>query len=197
MCPPTVRKAVLELQRQQAHKEHLNSGRPRYGSRKIFFQRMWARLHGPSADGESAVVVESDVSPETARAEAEQAEALRNGKSVGTNPLMTPPLGGASSKEDPSRDVVRSPPSEVSNNNTDNDDNENDNDNEPDEKDEDSTVVNIQLTLNAHNHAGGIDGSKKRKLDTSTSASSGTSGQDEENDGTKKHRISSVETVEV
>lgn len=45
-CPPTIRKAVLELQRQQAHKEGLASSRPRYGSRKIFFQRMWARLHG-------------------------------------------------------------------------------------------------------------------------------------------------------
>jgi hypothetical protein len=45
-CPPTIRKAVLELQRQQAHKEGLATGRPRYGSRKIFFQRMWARLHG-------------------------------------------------------------------------------------------------------------------------------------------------------
>jgi hypothetical protein len=63
-CPPNVRKAVLELQRQQAHNEHLTNGRyrrPRYGSRKIFFQRMWARLHGVSEDGETAVVVEADV----------------------------------------------------------------------------------------------------------------------------------------
>lgn len=45
-CPPHVRQAVLELQRQQAAKEGLSSHRPRYGSRKIFFQRMWARLHG-------------------------------------------------------------------------------------------------------------------------------------------------------
>jgi hypothetical protein len=45
-CPPTIRKAVVELQRQQAHKEGLATTRPRYGSRKIFFQRMWARLHG-------------------------------------------------------------------------------------------------------------------------------------------------------
>lgn len=45
-CPPHIRTAVLELQRQQAAKEGIASGRPRYGSRKIFFQRMWARLHG-------------------------------------------------------------------------------------------------------------------------------------------------------
>ncbi|KAG7347938.1 hypothetical protein IV203_016643 [Nitzschia inconspicua] len=51
-CPPTIRKAVLELQRQQAHKEGLASNRPRYGSRKIFFQRMWARLHGKNQPDE-------------------------------------------------------------------------------------------------------------------------------------------------
>lgn len=45
-CPPAVRQAVLELQREQAIKEANSNGRPRYGSRKIFFQRMWARLHG-------------------------------------------------------------------------------------------------------------------------------------------------------
>merc|ERR1712137_670611 len=45
-CPPHIRQAVLELQRHQAAKEGMTSGRPRYGSRKIFFQRMWARLHG-------------------------------------------------------------------------------------------------------------------------------------------------------
>jgi hypothetical protein len=48
-CPPQVRQAVLELQRQQAAKEGIAAGRPRYGSRKIFFQRMWARLHGSRA----------------------------------------------------------------------------------------------------------------------------------------------------
>jgi hypothetical protein len=45
-CPPHIRQAVLELQRQQAAKEGIAAGRPRYGSRKIFFQRIWARLHG-------------------------------------------------------------------------------------------------------------------------------------------------------
>merc|ERR1740130_1376513 len=59
-CPSDVRKAVLELQRQQAHKENLTTGRPRYGSRKIFFQRMWARLHGQSEDGVTAIVVDAD-----------------------------------------------------------------------------------------------------------------------------------------
>jgi hypothetical protein len=47
-CPPHIRQAVLELQRQQTAREGMASGRPRYGSRKIFFQRVWARLHGES-----------------------------------------------------------------------------------------------------------------------------------------------------
>lgn len=45
-CPPHIRQAINELQRQQAAREGMSSGRPRYGSRKIFFQRVWARLHG-------------------------------------------------------------------------------------------------------------------------------------------------------
>lgn len=49
-CPPHVRQAVLDLQRQQAAKEGMAAGRPRYGSRKIFFQRLWARLHGSKTD---------------------------------------------------------------------------------------------------------------------------------------------------
>jgi hypothetical protein len=49
-CPAHLRQAVLELQRQQAAKEGIAAGRPRYGSRKIFFQRIWARLHGSKTD---------------------------------------------------------------------------------------------------------------------------------------------------
>jgi hypothetical protein len=45
-CPAPIRNAVLELQRQQEEREGLSTGRPRYGSRKIFFQRVWSRLHG-------------------------------------------------------------------------------------------------------------------------------------------------------
>jgi len=45
-CPAEIRDAVNELQRQQAAREGMSTGRPRYGSRKIFFQRVWARLHG-------------------------------------------------------------------------------------------------------------------------------------------------------
>mmetsp|Transcript_103932 Transcript_103932/g.291077 ORF Transcript_103932/g.291077 Transcript_103932/m.291077 type:complete len:332 (-) Transcript_103932:202-1197(-) len=49
-CPAHIRQAVNELQRQQAAKEGTTAGRPRYGSRKIFFQRVWARLHGNKTD---------------------------------------------------------------------------------------------------------------------------------------------------
>lgn len=52
-CPPEVRAAVHELQRQQAVAEGLASGRPRYGSRKIFFQRVWSRLHGKPSHEDS------------------------------------------------------------------------------------------------------------------------------------------------
>jgi hypothetical protein len=62
-CPPNVREVVVELQRQQTIRDALavaNGGssdstpnvagttsttRPRYGSRKIFFHRVWSRLH--------------------------------------------------------------------------------------------------------------------------------------------------------
>ena len=53
-CPPEVRLALLALQRDQNDKDRAvkdNHGstfesRPRYGSRKVFFQRIWDRLHG-------------------------------------------------------------------------------------------------------------------------------------------------------
>lgn len=44
-CPPEIRNAILELQRHQAIREGFPAGRPRYGSRKVFFQRIWGRLH--------------------------------------------------------------------------------------------------------------------------------------------------------
>lgn len=215
LCPPSVRKAVLELQRQQAHKDHLTSGRPRYGSRKIFFQRMWARLHGQSADGQSPVVVESDVSPETARAEAKEAAALESGKtSSGTNndlAMIVPPISGISStaKRESSSDAVRSPPSEVSCNNSDEDD-DNDDDNEPDDgagspskKDEDSNVVNIRLSLNNTNSTSTSSniGGTKRKHDTTdkvdAAAAAPANGLHGDDQSTKKLRISPVETYAV
>ena len=57
-CPPHIRQAVLELQRQQVAKEGSNAGRPRYGSRKVFFQRIWGRLHGEPIPEASKVVSE-------------------------------------------------------------------------------------------------------------------------------------------
>lgn len=44
-CPRPIRDAVLDLQRSLEAEGNENAGRPRYGSRKIFFQRVWARLH--------------------------------------------------------------------------------------------------------------------------------------------------------
>lgn len=45
-CDPAVRNAVVDLQAQQAAHEGIPSNRPRYGSRKVFFERVWKRLHG-------------------------------------------------------------------------------------------------------------------------------------------------------
>ena len=49
-CPPAIRNAVLQLQAHANACEGLSTGRPRYGSRKIFFQRVWARLHDLDED---------------------------------------------------------------------------------------------------------------------------------------------------
>ena len=51
-CPPEIRDAIQELQRQQAIREGAATGRPRYGSRKVFFQRVWTRLHGGIPEGD-------------------------------------------------------------------------------------------------------------------------------------------------
>ena len=53
-APPHIREAINELQRQQAAREGMSTGRPRYGSRKIFFQRVWARLHGEQEEDDQA-----------------------------------------------------------------------------------------------------------------------------------------------
>lgn len=66
-CPAHIRDAVNELQRQQAAREGMSSGRPRYGSRKIFFQRVWARLRGgelPEEDDDASNQSPPDLSSE-------------------------------------------------------------------------------------------------------------------------------------
>jgi len=163
-CPASVRKAVLELQRQQAHKEHMTTvGRPRYGSRKIFFQRMWARLHGKSPDGESALVVQSDVSPEVARDEAARAATEMT---LSPSPPVT---GGIKEAALSATTTNRSQPPEVSNNNSDDEDPESA---AMDSQKNGANVVEIKLTLNK---------SSKRKLEDSC-----------DEDEAKKLRISPV-----
>lgn len=49
-CPPSIRDAVVKLQQVPGPVEGTGSGRPRYGSRKIFFQRVWSRLHNEGSD---------------------------------------------------------------------------------------------------------------------------------------------------
>lgn len=60
--PKYVQEAVLALQEVQSEKEAMYarySGRPRYGSRKIFFQRIWHRLHLGSADDEDSTTIKT------------------------------------------------------------------------------------------------------------------------------------------
>lgn len=64
-CPPHIREAVLELQRQQIIKENSNAGRPRYGSRKIFFQRVWTRLQAAEASTEEENTPPSPINSDT------------------------------------------------------------------------------------------------------------------------------------
>ena len=77
--PTAIKKTVLELDRQQRHRHvyyhdihHVHNqnqrngtqeggttgiagaDRPRYGSRKIFFQRLWERIHGNKEDNSTA-----------------------------------------------------------------------------------------------------------------------------------------------
>ena len=62
-CPPSIRDAVLQLQQMPGpvvENATTSSGRPRYGSRKIFFQRVWSRLHGETEQESS-----DDLSTET------------------------------------------------------------------------------------------------------------------------------------
>jgi hypothetical protein len=61
---PFIRQAVLELQRQQTLKESGSSSRPRYGSRKIFFQRIWGRLHKPHSESNHIEDYTPDQTPE-------------------------------------------------------------------------------------------------------------------------------------
>jgi hypothetical protein len=66
-CPPHIRDAVLNLQQQANQCEGISSGRPRYGSRKIFFQRVWARLHDEeiNEEDEEGKHIADDLSAQT------------------------------------------------------------------------------------------------------------------------------------
>ena len=57
-CPVKIRNTVLALEGQQDAKDQVARNyqrssrfeeRPKYGSRKVFFQRVWARLHDESS----------------------------------------------------------------------------------------------------------------------------------------------------
>lgn len=59
-CPPHIRNAIQDLQRMQSVREGAVTGRPRYGSRKIFFQRVWNRLHDEVSKDEDSKNADDD-----------------------------------------------------------------------------------------------------------------------------------------
>uniref|UniRef100_A0A7S2V7N2 Uncharacterized protein n=1 Tax=Entomoneis paludosa TaxID=265537 RepID=A0A7S2V7N2_9STRA len=75
-APPEIREAILELQRQQAVREGLPTGRPRYGSRKIFFQRVWQRLH--DLDVEEGSEAQGSISASSSKASDEEMASLHS-----------------------------------------------------------------------------------------------------------------------
>jgi hypothetical protein len=95
-CPPHVRQAVLELQRQQVIKETTNAGRPRYGSRKVFFQRIWARLHGKNA-------LIGDVEENTPDQTPEHSDVEDDVRSIDTSSSTDEPRGVAAAAVAPRR----------------------------------------------------------------------------------------------
>eukprot|EP00521_Asterionellopsis_glacialis_P008348 CAMPEP_0195290928 /NCGR_PEP_ID=MMETSP0707-20130614/6592_1 /TAXON_ID=33640 /ORGANISM="Asterionellopsis glacialis, Strain CCMP134" /LENGTH=297 /DNA_ID=CAMNT_0040351111 /DNA_START=75 /DNA_END=968 /DNA_ORIENTATION=- len=64
-CPPEIREAIAKLQKENvvSPKHSPGNGRPRYGSRKVFFQRIWNRLH--ENDQDTTVEQERALSPPT------------------------------------------------------------------------------------------------------------------------------------
>jgi hypothetical protein len=52
-CPDHIRQAILDFHH-LSEMEDSPVGRPRYGSRKVFFQRIWHRLHQNSGDVEGS-----------------------------------------------------------------------------------------------------------------------------------------------
>lgn len=114
-CPTEVRQIVLDLQHQQAIKEAAIAGRPRYGSRKVFFQRVWGRLHNepipeyPSAKPQEQVVIPSGLSYITEDAAAAAAAALSVASTV--DPCAPVPMFLVAALPDTDDSVV--PPVEV------------------------------------------------------------------------------------
>lgn len=84
-CPPHVRQALLELQRQQIIKESSSVGRPRYGSRKVFFQRIWSRLHGKNSSGSTFEDNTPDQTPE-------HSDVDDDARSMGSDERQLPPV---------------------------------------------------------------------------------------------------------
>lgn len=124
-CPPDIRQAVLELQRQQAIVEGAaavtssnssvsggNSntaaaaaagGRPRYGSRKIFFQRVWSRLHGTSKTG--SIVRSSSSEAETTSNNSGSSSAVATAEDEDDNLTKQTSSSSSSSSDDASNET--------------------------------------------------------------------------------------------
>uniref|UniRef100_A0A7S1ULK3 Uncharacterized protein n=1 Tax=Grammatophora oceanica TaxID=210454 RepID=A0A7S1ULK3_9STRA len=66
--PQNIRQGILTMQQQAAAEASAVGGRPRYGSRKVFFQKFWNRLHSmtpPSLEDEPLHALPSPASHES------------------------------------------------------------------------------------------------------------------------------------
>jgi hypothetical protein len=73
--PDTIRNVIVELERIHQHKELTNElGRPRYGARKVFFQRVWKRLREFTFSDEAEELTAQSLNETAATEQKEQDE---------------------------------------------------------------------------------------------------------------------------
>jgi hypothetical protein len=73
--PDTIRNVIVELERIHQHKELYNElGRPRYGARKVFFQRVWKRLREFTFSDEAEELTAQSLNETAATEQKEQDE---------------------------------------------------------------------------------------------------------------------------
>lgn len=83
-CPPEVRSTIVELQVLEGRKQEPQP-RIKYGSRKIFFQRVWTRVHGNDDDDDDKPAADKKEKDNEAGAE----EEVPWERIIGNSPVVT------------------------------------------------------------------------------------------------------------